>query len=63
MSKFLNVCVVHTKTVLGEEKTTYNKVGVLKISENGGMFLKLYHKPHTEFRIFANQEDELPIID
>lgn len=63
MSKYFNVCVAHNKIINGVEKTSYHKVGVLKVSDNGGYFLKLYQQPNTTFRIFDNQEDELPTID
>ncbi|SDW82039.1 hypothetical protein SAMN05444411_102243 [Lutibacter oricola] len=63
MSKFYNVCT--RKTVIGEsgEKNIYHKVGVIKVSKNGGWFLQLYQQPGTDFQIFINQNDELPVIE
>ena len=63
MSKFYNV--VCRKVVSNElsDKKIYHKVGVLKVTQNGGWFLQLYHQPHTEYLIFPNHDDHLPVIE
>lgn len=59
MTKFYNV--VTRKTV--NDKHIYHKVGVVKITENGGWFLQLYHQPDTDFMIFPNHNESLPVIE
>lgn len=62
MSKFYNV--VTRKVIPSKEGTTiYHKVGTIKITKNGGWFLQMYHQPETDFLIFPNQKDELPVIN
>lgn len=62
MSKFYNV--VSRKLTTGErEKFIYHKVGVLKVTKNGGWFLQLYHQPNTDYLVFPNHNESLPVID
>ncbi|MFT6361106.1 MAG: hypothetical protein ACJAV6_000592 [Candidatus Paceibacteria bacterium] len=63
MTKFYNV--VTRKTVNKEinDKYIYHKVGVVNVTENGGWFLQLYHQPDTDYMIFANHNENLPVID
>ena len=49
--------------VMTTKKKIYHKVGVVKVTENGGWFLNMYHQPRTEFLIFPNHNEELPVID
>jgi len=62
MTKFYNV--VSKKTVPNGDgkKPIYHKVGIIKVTANGGWYLNLYHN-NMEFQIFASHEDELPVID
>ena len=62
MSKFYNV--VSRKTVPNNpEKQIYHKVGVLKVTESGGWFLQMYHQPNTDYLVFPNHNESLPVID
>lgn len=65
MTKYYNVVSRKTiKDVSPEQgKHIYHKVGVVKITDNGGWFLQLYHSPNTDFMIFPNHKDPLPVID
>ncbi len=62
MSKFYNVVSRKTIQTGDTDKKIYHKVGVVKLTENGGCFLNLYHTD-MEFQIFPNHDDELPVID
>jgi hypothetical protein len=33
------------------------------VTENGGWFLQLYQQPDTNFMIFPNYKENLPVID
>lgn len=44
------------------EKAIFNKIGVIKVTENGGWFMQLYQQPETDFQIFPSQDEKLPII-
>ena len=65
MTKYYNV--VSRKTVTDNSKDNgkhiYHKIGVVKITNNGGWFLQLYHAPDTNFMIFPNHNENLPVID
>lgn len=63
MSKFYNVCSRKTILEKGTERKVYHKVGAIKVTDNGGWFLHLYQQPNTEFLIFPNHKEELPVID
>ncbi|MFD2916858.1 hypothetical protein [Psychroserpens luteus] len=63
MTTFYNVCTrKEIKSPVGE-KMIYHKVGVVKVTNNGGWFLQMYHQPETSFFIFPNQNEELPVIN
>ncbi len=63
MPKFYNVVTRKTLNKPINDKHIYHKVGVIKITENGGWFLQLYQQPNTDFMIFPNHKDNLPVID
>jgi hypothetical protein len=63
MTKFYNVVTRKTINKESDNKHIYHKVGVVKITENGGWFLQLYQQPNTDFMIFPNHNENLPIID
>ena len=60
MTKFYNVV---TRKTINNDKHIYHKVGVVKVTENGGWFLQLYHQPNTDFMIFSNHNENLPVIN
>lgn len=50
----------------GEDKTRWFKVGELKITDNGGKYLKLFLHPNTDFVVLPEQDDtseDLLVID
>ncbi|WP_421751097.1 hypothetical protein [Croceimicrobium sp.] len=63
MSKYYTVCSERVQADTLEAKSTFQKVGVVKVTDNGGWFLQLYQQPETTFRIFPNTEEELPVIN
>lgn len=63
MPKFYNVCTRKTIITDTEERNVYHKVGVIKVTQNGGWFLQLYWQPETDFMIFPNHKESLPVIE
>lgn len=63
MTKFYNVVTRKTINKNDSDKYIYHKVGTVKVTENGGWFLQLYHQPNTDYLIFANHNENLPVID
>jgi|TARA_B110000495_G_C22913276_1_gene533370 hypothetical protein len=63
MTKFYNVVTRKTINNKISDKHIYHKVGVVKVTENGGWFLQLYQQPDTNFMIFPNYKENLPVID
>jgi len=63
MTKFYNVVTRKVIQTGSENKTIHHKVGTIKVTKNGGWFLQMYHQPNTDFLIFPNQNDMLPVID
>lgn len=62
MSKFYNVVAKKIITTEDSQKPIYHKVGVVKVTPNGGWYLSLYHT-NMEFQIFPNLDDHLPVIE
>jgi hypothetical protein len=63
MIKFYNVVTRKTIKKENNDKHINHKVGVVKVTENGGWFLQLYHQPDTDYMIFANHNENLPVIN
>ncbi|MDG5490617.1 hypothetical protein [Psychroserpens sp. SPM9] len=61
MSTFYNV-VSRKEIPNSGGKVIHNKVGIIKVTPNKGWYLSLFHLPN-DFQIFANQNEELPVID
>ncbi|MBK9638159.1 MAG: hypothetical protein IPO63_10210 [Bacteroidetes bacterium] len=51
----MNICAKKSYEVNGEEKITWYKIGVLKITDNNRMYLRLFMHPQTEFSVFENK--------
>lgn len=62
MSTFYNI-VTRKDIPNSGGKAIHHKVGTIKVTPNGGWFLQLYHLPNVDFQIFANQHEELPVIN
>ncbi|WP_299111950.1 hypothetical protein [uncultured Winogradskyella sp.] len=63
MTTFYNVCTRKEITSPSDKKMIYHKVGVVKVTNNGGWFLQLFQQPETDFLIFPNQNEQLPVIN
>jgi hypothetical protein len=55
-----NVCAKKEYVKDGEMKVKFNKVGILKIKENGAMFLSFFHLPNIEYYLLKSKP--IPII-
>ena len=42
----------------GTNTTLWHKVGIIKVTANGGWFLQLFHQPETDFYIFEEKQKE-----
>lgn len=61
-TKFYNVVSKKIIPQGDSKKQIFHKVGIVKITMNGGWYLSLYHTD-MEFQIFPNHNDELPVIN
>ncbi len=61
--KYFNICSKRTISTPEGEKQLYNKIGVIKVTENGGWFMQLYHQPEADFQIFPSHDQQLPVIE
>jgi|WetSurMetagenome_2_1015567.scaffolds.fasta_scaffold2277302_1 hypothetical protein len=46
----------------GEKKVISYKAGVMKITDRGNIYLRLFHIPDTEFYV-REREPNMPIVD
>jgi len=58
--RFLNVLTKREYQKDGETKYQWYRVGYIKESENGGIFLRLFQHPNTEFFVFELDENKTP---
>lgn len=65
MSKYLGVFTRHDYQESGATKSKWYKVGYMKMTENGGHFLRFFHQPQTAFYCFEPEEElkEIQIED
>lgn len=57
-----NVFTKHCYLKDGEQKCKWYRVGTLKISDNGGKYLRLFHQPETTFHVMekdVQQEEKI----
>jgi hypothetical protein len=60
---YFNVLSKKTIPLSEGQKTIFHKIGVIKVTENGGWYLQLYQQPNTDFHIVPSGENELPVIE
>jgi len=48
--------------VNGETQKLWFKAGNIKTLPNGRMFMTLFHQPNTDFYIFGQSDEALPVI-
>lgn len=59
MKKLYDVCTrIFYTSKEGEKKTKWFRAGMVKETEDGLMYLRLYNQPQTDFFIFEKQETE-----
>lgn len=56
--KFYRVLSKKEYTHKGELKKRWHRVGEIKVTNNGGKFLKLYLFPEQDFYVLPDQGDE-----
>lgn len=64
--RYFNVCTRVNFEKDGQTRTKYYRAGTLKITDEGHVFLKLFHQPQVEFYCFeqlGNEVNDLPVID
>jgi hypothetical protein len=59
MPQYLSIYSRHDYQDNGTTKTRWYKVGYMKLTENGGKFIRLFHQPHTDFFCFESEESTL----
>ena len=61
--RFFNVLTKKEFPNNGETTTLWHKVGVIKVTKNGGWYLQMFHQPETDFYIFEDKEKEEQLPD
>ncbi len=51
------------KNKQGEEKASWNKVGILKVTDDGKEYLELFMFPDTPFYVFEKKEENKPQVE
>ena len=58
--KYYNVFSKKEYQHQGEDKTRWLRVGEVKVTDNGGKYLKLFLHPNTDFVILPEVSDDSP---
>lgn len=61
--RYFNICSRRTIPTDNGEKNIFQKVGVIKATDNRGWYVQLYQQPNADFQIFPSGEEILPIIE
>lgn len=56
--KFFNVLTKQQFNNGEELVVLWHKVGIIKMTKNGAMFLQMFHQPQTDYYIFEPKEKE-----
>lgn len=63
MPKYLSIFSRHDyKDEAGKTQTRWYKVGFLKLTDNGGKFIRLFQQPQIDYFCFENEADVLPEV-
>ena len=63
MPQYLGIFTRHDyKDNEGNTQTRWYKTGYMKITENGGKFLRFFHLPQTDYYCFENDSAPIPEI-
>lgn len=63
MPQYLGIFTRHDYTDSeGAPQTRWYKAGYMKLTENGGKFLRFFHQPQTDFFCFDNEQTPIPEI-
>ncbi|MEX0968398.1 MAG: hypothetical protein WD077_14275 [Bacteroidia bacterium] len=46
----------------GEQKRLWHRVGIIKLSQSGRMFLQLFHQPDVDYHCIEPEEKQVPTI-
>ncbi len=55
--KVFNICTRKDYEKMGERKSIWYKVGILKEADSGKMYIKLFLHPQTEYFVFEKDEN------
>jgi len=61
--RYFNICSKKSVQANDGIKSIFNKVGIIKVTENGGWYMTLYQQPDTDFQVFPSQDESLPEIE
>ena len=53
-----NLCIRESYTKDGEERVSWNKIGILFEGKNGNEYIKLFHIPNTLISVFEQKKRE-----
>jgi hypothetical protein len=60
--RFFDVLTKKVYEIDGEKKAKSYKAGIIKITDRGNMYLRLFHNPNTDFFI-QEREPSIPVVD
>lgn len=60
--RFFDVCTRKFYEKEGETKMKWYRAGIMKETDKGTRYLRLFHQPQTDFYIFEKQEQQPALI-
>lgn len=55
--RLFHVCAKKEFEQNGEKKTKWYKAGILKMTDRGRLFLRLFHQPEVDYCLFESSRD------
>ena len=57
--RLFHICTKRVYEKDGERKVKWYKAGILKISDNGRQYIRLFHQPMIDFYVFESNPPEV----
>jgi len=60
--QLFDVCTKRVYEKEGEKKVKWYRMGIMKITEKGNIYIRLFHQPDVDLYVFERETD-LPVIE
>lgn len=58
--RYFDISTKRTFTSNGEEKVSWNRAGKLTVTDDGKMYIQMFHQPDVSYYVFKQEEKQTP---